>query len=99
VSYELIIRPEAEADMAGAFAWYEERREGLGREFLNEERAVFLQIEDNPLRRSEIYKQARRALVRRFPYKVIYLFEAERVEVLAVVYAGRDPQFWQRRVR
>ena len=99
MSYELTIRPEAEADMVAAFDWYEGRREGLGREFLAEVRTVLHQIEERPLRHAHVYREARRALVRRFPYKVIYVFEAERVEVLGVVYAGRDPQFWQRRVR
>jgi toxin ParE1/3/4 len=98
VSYKLTIRPEAEADMTEAFDWYEERRTGLGYEFLGEVRAVFSQIEEKPLRHSQMYREARRVLVRRFPYKVIYLFEAEKVEVIGVVYAGRDPGFWQRRV-
>jgi hypothetical protein len=30
----LIIRPEAEAEMAEAFDWYEERLSGLGASFL-----------------------------------------------------------------
>jgi hypothetical protein len=32
----LIIRPDAEADIAAAYDWYEEQREGLGKEFLEE---------------------------------------------------------------
>jgi toxin ParE1/3/4 len=34
MSRELIIRPEAEADIAEAFGWYEARVSGLGSEFL-----------------------------------------------------------------
>lgn len=30
----LILRPEAESDLAGAFEWYEERRRGLGESLL-----------------------------------------------------------------
>jgi putative addiction module component (TIGR02574 family) len=33
VSHRLIIRPETEAGMTGAFDWYEECRAGLGHEF------------------------------------------------------------------
>jgi hypothetical protein len=32
---ELIVAPEAELDVAEAYAWYETRREGLGEEFLS----------------------------------------------------------------
>ena len=32
---ELIIAPEAEFDISDAYGWYEERRIGLGEEFLS----------------------------------------------------------------
>jgi hypothetical protein len=32
---ELILAPEGEQDIADAYAWYEERRTGLGEEFLS----------------------------------------------------------------
>ena len=97
MSYGLIIRPEAEADIAEGFGWYEERKGGLGHEFLAEVGAIFLQIQENPLRHAEIYRKARQGLIRRFPYKVLYLFEGAKVEVIGVVHAKRDPQVWQKR--
>jgi hypothetical protein len=32
---ELVVAPEAESDIAEAYAWYEGRRAGLGEEFLS----------------------------------------------------------------
>jgi len=32
---DLIVAPEAEQDLAEAYGWYEERRAGLGEEFLS----------------------------------------------------------------
>jgi plasmid stabilization system protein ParE len=84
--------------MAQGFLWYEERRSGLGEEFLQEIRARLNLIEENPLRHAVVHKTARQTLVRRFPYKVFYVFENDRVEVLAVVHAKRDPTVWQKRV-
>jgi plasmid stabilization system protein ParE len=98
VSCPLIIRPEAEADLVEGFDWYEQRRNGLGDEFLNEVQTRLGTIEENPLRYAAVYRNARQALVRRFPYKVLYLFEGNRVEVLGVVHVKRQPQFWQKRV-
>ena len=34
MSYTFTIRPEAEADLAEAKRWYEERRQGLGADFV-----------------------------------------------------------------
>lgn len=30
MEYEIILRPEAEKDLTDAFAWYEDKRKGLG---------------------------------------------------------------------
>jgi plasmid stabilization system protein ParE len=98
VSVPVIVRPEAEADLAEGFDWYEERREGSGYEFLREVRSILAQIEENPLRNAVLYQNVRRALVRRFPYKVFYFFEAERVEIIGVIHAKRAPEFWQKRL-
>ena len=99
VSHPHIIRPEAEADMAEGFQWYEERRDGLGFEYLGEIKTVLERITDNPARHPEIYRGARRSLVRRFPYAIIYTFESNKLEVIAVAHVNRHPQFWQRRLR
>jgi toxin ParE1/3/4 len=34
MKYDLIIKPEAEKEMSEIFEWYEERRKGLGYNFL-----------------------------------------------------------------
>ena len=83
--------------MAEAYDWYEERKAGLGHEFLAEVRSVLQQLQENPLRHAEIYRNSRRALIRRFPYKVFYIFQGRRVEIIGVIHAKRHPQFWQRR--
>lgn len=98
VSYTLIIRPEAEADLTDQFDWYDQCKKGLGHEFLAEIHSSVRQIAENPLRNAMIYKSARRALVRRFPFQVVYLVEDETVEVIAFMHARRDPQRWRGRV-
>ena len=48
MSFELIIRPEAEADVVEAFRWYNEQLSGLGQEFLEELEKAFDSIRANP---------------------------------------------------
>lgn len=40
MSFKVIIRPEAEADISQQFDWYEARKKGLGYEFLIEIRSL-----------------------------------------------------------
>ena len=41
----LLLAPEAQADLAEAYAWYESQRGGLGSEFLAEVAVVLQRIE------------------------------------------------------
>ena len=44
-----------------------------------------------------LYQNVRRILTRRFPYKLFFFIEADRVEVIGVVPAKRHPRVWKRR--
>ncbi len=60
-SYRLLIRPEAESDLAAAYRWYEDRDAGLGEEFLRTVEAALLGVQKNPQTHQKIYKEIRRA--------------------------------------
>ena len=83
--------------MTEAARWYEARRPGLGHEFLRCVDVVFSSILRAPHRYASVHRGARRALTRRFPYQVLFTEDDERVIVLAVFHARRDPQRWQKR--
>jgi plasmid stabilization system protein ParE len=94
---EVIVRPEAEAEITEAFRWYEDRSEGLGSEFMRALDASLSAIQRNPTAFAIVHRQMRRALLRRFPYAVIYLLEDRTVIVLACFHASRDPRQWRDR--
>jgi plasmid stabilization system protein ParE len=97
VSLGLRILPEAERELAEAYRWYEQRRRGLGEEFLLHVEAVLSKIRRNPGMYPEVHGRVQRALVRRFPYGVFYIVEADAAVVLAVMHASRRPGRWRRR--
>ena len=71
--YRLIISPEAELDIQDAFKWYEQGSSGLGSEFVRAIDSCFALIGRNPFAYPKVYQQVRRALIRRFPYGVMYV--------------------------
>lgn len=97
MKYNIIIRPEAEQDIQGAFGWYEERIVGLGREFLRCIDVSFAQINRSPSSYPIVYIDIRRILTRRFPFGVFYIIVNQKIIVLAVLHARRDPSVWQKR--
>jgi plasmid stabilization system protein ParE len=94
----MIIRPEAEADLISARAWYERQREGLGAAFLLCVEEVLERIGRTPEMYIVVYRDIRRALTRRFPYAVYYYIARNEVVVLGILHARRDPREWQSRV-
>jgi toxin ParE1/3/4 len=59
MNLELIVRPEAEADIAEAFDWYEAQVSGLGSEFLLVLDAAFNSVIRNPDSYPQVYKGVR----------------------------------------
>jgi toxin ParE1/3/4 len=98
MSLELIIRPEAEADIADAFDWYETRVRGLGSEFLLVLDALFNSILRNHQLYQVVHRNVRRALTRRFPYAVFFIVEDNKIVVLSVYHLKRSPRIWKGRV-
>ena len=97
-TYHLLIRPEAEADLEGAYRWYEDRSEGLGAEFLRSVDASLISLQKNPEAYQKIHKNIRRVLIRRFPYGIFYLFEKNTIAIVAVFHAHRNPNLLKIRV-
>ena len=91
----------AEAEIDEAIVWYENQSQGLGVEFARAlsaaESALMRDAERFPvLYVAESERQVRRILLRRFPYSVHYLLEADTVVVLACMHGRRDPRIWDR---
>ncbi len=93
MAIELLFTPETHVDIDEAYAWRRDRRPGLGKKLL-ENIADTLQgilyeiVEDS-------YRQA---LVKRFPYSIIYGYDSTNVTIYAVTHTARDPAVWRQRL-
>ena len=97
MGYEIIIRPEAEKDLSDAFAWYEDKRGGLGFDFLLHVDAGLRFIARNPEIYAPEYKGARKHFIKRFPYKIIYFLEKQKIIILGVIHGRRHPNIIKKR--
>lgn len=97
-AYRLVIWPEAEAEVADAAKWYEKQERGLGRDFLRAFRAATTVLRRNPFQYQIVFVEARRVLLRRFPYAVFFEIHGPDVVILGCLHTARDPREWQRRV-
>jgi toxin ParE1/3/4 len=94
------IAAAAQDEAQEAARWYEARRSDLGASFLDElqatldrlqpceQHAVFDEYDGHPLRRAHM---------KRFPYRLLFIELPDRVHVVAVAHARRRPGFWHER--
>ena len=97
VTLPVVLRADAASDVYLARDWYERQRVGLGSEFVTAVDELLSQIGIAPLMFSTALREVRRAKLRRFPYITYYRVLDDRVEVLGVLHASRDPRIWQQR--
>jgi plasmid stabilization system protein ParE len=103
VTSPLVVRPEAEADIDEAYAWYERRSIGLGDRFLDAVEATFALVQESPGRFPAKHREPdlviRRALVEGFPYGVFFIWNEtdNATSVIACMHARRDPRRWLQR--
>jgi plasmid stabilization system protein ParE len=96
--HPVIFTPCARAELIDAQDWYENAAPGLGRRFRTAVDAIIQRMNAAPLQFPVIHKNARRALLRRFPYALIFVIEAdESLTVIACFHGSRDPAHWQKR--
>ncbi|NLS92551.1 MAG: type II toxin-antitoxin system RelE/ParE family toxin [Planctomycetaceae bacterium] len=97
MSSQFRFRPEVPDDIGEICRWYNERRVGLGQEFVEELYATLSRIEADPELYVTTYRDIRSVRLHRFPCVVHYRLLNDTILVLAVMHGRRDPATWQGR--
>jgi plasmid stabilization system protein ParE len=95
----LVVEPEAEAEIASAAAWYELRSPSVRVGFLRAVDRALSFIRQNPSQYQIIYRHTRRAVLRRYPYALLYTASDSEVIVIACLDTRRDPERQEERAR
>jgi plasmid stabilization system protein ParE len=97
VRFHSAARAEAEA----AARWYEEREPRLGADLVTEVERAVDEVAESPETwpRCPEDSRARRLVLSRFPFSVIYVVTSERqVVIVAVAHTKRRPGYWSERL-
>lgn len=93
MNFNLIISDSAEVEVIEAFIWYEDKKIGLGEKFFEELDILFEYIISNPflfpVKRKKIYHEA---VLKKFPFVVIYVIDEMDVVILSVFKTPQNPE-------
>lgn len=87
--------PEAERELREAVDYYEEIEPGLGYDLSVELYSAVQRAVSYPKAWPVLDGDIRRALVRRFPYGVLYSEEEGMLLIIAVMNLHREPGYWK----
>jgi len=91
---QLRFRHEARLDILEARLWYEERGPGLGVEFSRAVDSSVAGILRFPEAYPEVHRDVRKAVLRRFPYSLLFVIDDTDLLVLGCFHHRRDPKSW-----
>lgn len=89
--------PEALEDLRHAARFYEHEAPDLGVAFASAVEHSLSLLRDNPAIGSILPDGARKLVVRRFPFLIVYRILPDEVLVLAIGHQRRHPGFWRTR--
>ena len=84
-------------DILEARAWYEDRAKGLGGEFTRSIDTTAAGILRFPHAFPQVFGDVRKAVLRRFPYSLLFLIDGEDIVVLGCFHQRQDPRSWTER--
>ncbi|MBS1596281.1 MAG: type II toxin-antitoxin system RelE/ParE family toxin [Bacteroidetes bacterium] len=92
MSYALSVKAAASLEIEEAYAYYEEQSKGLGDRFIEEVEDTLGYIAKYPLHFQVITDTFRQALLRRFPFAIVYDVSDTKITVYSVFHTSRDPE-------
>jgi len=95
---QVIFTQAARAELLEAQDWYEAQQTGLGARFRKEVETAVECVQHNPDQFPVVFRDAHRALLRRFPYGLFFEIETDLVIIFACFHCSRGPRSWQWRV-
>lgn len=98
MTLSIAFRRAAESEFVDAAVWYDQRRAGLGAEFVYEIEQALASAASSPQRYPVVFGEIRRTVTRRFPFAIYFRVRSDVLVVLAVFHGRRNPAIWQRRM-
>ena len=86
--------PQATAEFEDGEHYYEAQVPGLGNRFRKDIQQALRRLRRWPLAAPVERGDIRRLILSRFPYKLLYSVEADRIYVIAVAHLHRAPDYW-----
>lgn len=94
---QVILHHEAESEILGALAWYQERSRLAARAFVQELTHVIGLAAQSPRTWPSSAGSTRRVVFPRFPFDLVFRMRGDAIEIVALAHHRRRPEYWDNR--
>ncbi len=98
MAFKLRLTTRAQLDIWEVISWYESCEEGLGERFDTKVNNMLFEISKKPTVYSYFNKDFRRAILKHFPYLIIFKVFEKEIVIYAIIYGGRNPVLINRKI-
>ncbi len=91
---KIVFSKLAKQELDDATNFYELEFEGLGERFREQVKRAVTRIAEYPEAWSTVRGGARKCLLHKFPYGLLYSIEKDHVFIIAVAHQHRRPDYW-----
>ena len=92
------VHPEAQLEAEAAVEWYGQRSSHTAGRFVVELRSAMERIRQAPSEFPKLAFDARRMVLARFPFLVVFRETAVEIEIVAIAHGRRLPGYWRERL-
>lgn len=90
--------PESKPESREAIDWYWSRSRAAGLDFAIELKAALAQLRKAPQICPPYLHGTRRAVLKRYPFSVVFRERLHGIQVIAIAHAKRRPGYWAKRL-
>ncbi|MBC7589174.1 MAG: hypothetical protein H7178_12535 [Chitinophagaceae bacterium] len=99
MTFNLTVKPIVFFDLQDATDWYEFKASGLGKRFQIMVDETIAKIASNPHYSGFFYKEIRRSLVKKFPFKIYYIVDMNNIVIIGISHSKRGAAFVANRLK
>ena len=99
LSLPVSFHPAAADEAEAALVWYAARSPRAAGRFLEALADTIEAVSRSPQQFALFHAGTRRALLRHFPFYVVFRETSNSIEVMAIAHAKRRPGYWRKRLR
>jgi len=94
----IVVTPAAKEEAIAARKWYAERNQRIAPRFVEELERVIQAIASRPKSFPVLEQPLRGALLKTFPYYIVFQECDQEIRIVAVCHASRQPGYWRGRL-